>query len=85
MSINPQERAIDPEDSNLGWVTFTRRTEDPKLGWLERQLDQRGIPSRRKGHTWHAPILEVQECDLDRAWAILDPVDDIADDDPQFI
>jgi len=67
------------------WTTFTRRTDDPKLAWLEDQLTAAGILSRRYGRSFHAPILEVQKKDLDRAWDILLPVDDIPDDDPQFL
>jgi hypothetical protein len=66
------------------WVTFTRRTEDPKLSWLETQLDRTGIEHRRNGASWHAPILEVFEADLEKAWAILTPVDGIHDDDERF-
>lgn len=43
-----------------------------------------GIDSRRNGESFHAPILEVPEASLDLAWEILDPVDDVADDDPMF-
>jgi hypothetical protein len=67
------------------WVTFTRRTNDPKLAWLQSKLKEAGINSRRHGTTFHAPRLEVSEFDLDAAWAILTPVDDIPDDDPQFL
>jgi hypothetical protein len=66
------------------WATFTRRTNDPKLTWLEQALDSAGIPHRRQGESWHAPILQVPKADLDRAWTILDPVDEVADDDPMF-
>lgn len=66
------------------WTVFTRRTDDPKLTWLELQLTEAGIPHRRNGESWHAPILEVPADQLDAAWAILDPVDDIPDDDPMF-
>lgn len=66
------------------WRTFTRRTEDPKLAWLERELKRVGIPSRRRGRSFHAPILEVRRRDLARAWEVLDPVDDVPDDDPMF-
>jgi hypothetical protein len=66
------------------WVMFTKRTEDPKLAWLERQLAEAGIPSRRNGTSFHGPILEVHPADLDRAWEILTPVDDLEDDDPRF-
>lgn len=68
----------------MTWVRFTRRTNDPKLAWLQAQLAQAGIPSRRNGESWHAPILEVPEDKLDAAWAILDPVDDIPDDNFMF-
>jgi hypothetical protein len=66
-------------------VTFTRRTDDPKLSWLERKLDQAGIAHRRMGFSFHAPILEINEQDMAAAWAILGPVDDIEDDDPRFL
>jgi len=67
-----------------GWAVFTKRTEEPKLSWLERQLDRAGIPHRRRGQSFHAPILEVARDRLDDAWDILDPVDDVPDDDPRF-
>lgn len=67
------------------WVSFTRRTEDPKLAWLEMKLDQAGIPHRRNGRSFHAPILEVQECDIERAWLLLPArVDNAPDDDPRW-
>lgn len=74
------------------WVRFTKRTEDPKLAWLERKLAEAGIESRRNGYSFHAPVLEVRPRDLDRAWAILSGpldesgrvVDDVPDDDPVF-
>lgn len=69
----------------MEWVTFTRRTDDPKLAWLERQLERRGIPSRRHGHSWHAPILQVPKSRLDDAWEVLTPeLDETPDDDPRF-
>ena len=66
------------------WATFTRRTEDPKLAWLERELDKREIPHKRDGRSFHAPILKVPKGNLDAAWEILAPLDDVNDDDPQF-
>ena len=66
------------------YVLFTKRTDDPKLAWLERQLAAAGIKSRRNGESWHAPILEVKQKDLQAAWDILAPVDDLLDDDPGF-
>ena len=58
------------------FVNFCRRTEDPKLGYIERRLTEMGIAHRRNGHSFHAPILQVDERDLDDAWNMLDePVD----------
>jgi hypothetical protein len=68
----------------MKWERFTKRTEDPKLAWLERQLTEAGIQHRRNGASFHAPILEVQADKIDEAWAILTPVDDIPDDDPRW-
>jgi hypothetical protein len=66
------------------WTTLTRRTDDPKLSWLEQQLDLSEISHRRNGETFHAPIMEVQQMHFDAAWKILEPVDDIPDDDPRW-
>lgn len=67
------------------WVVFTRRTDDPKLAWLERRLAEMGILSRRNGESFHAPILEVPEDQLDAARIFLNrKLDDIPDDDPRF-
>ena len=80
------------------WVMICKRTEDPKLAWLERKFKELGIPSRRNGSSWHAPILEVPEELEDKAWEFLgspfdgekgpngkvQTVDDIEDDDPTF-
>jgi hypothetical protein len=65
-------------------IVFTRRTNDPKLRWLQDRLDEKGIPNWRDGKSFHAPILKVRECDLDAAWEILSPIDDVPDDDPQW-
>lgn len=69
----------------MPWTTFTRRTNDPKLGWLERRLDEAGIPHRRSGESFHAPIMEVHLDDLDKAWDILSPVDDEPDEGERWI
>lgn len=77
------------------WKTLTRRTDDPKLSWLEDRLKAHGIPSRRNGHSFHAPILEVPAEHTEAAWTILDavvemddgttiPLDDIPDDHAMF-
>jgi len=69
----------------MQWVKLCRRTNDPKLSWLECQLDHEGIPNRRNGESFHAPILEVDARFEDEAGAILNSVDDIADDDEKFL
>ena len=69
---------------SVDWAMFTKRTDDPKLRWLEMQLAAAGIPRRRRGRSFHAPILEVREGGLRKANDILAPVDDIADDDARF-
>lgn len=69
----------------MKYTTFTRRTNDPKLSWLERRLSSAGIAHRRNGESFHAPILQVDESKLDAAWAILTPVDDVPDDDRRFL
>jgi len=77
------------------WGTLCRRTEDPKLAYIENWLDSVGIPNRRNGESFHAPILEVPEQHLNKAWELLDDLieqddgtvirfDDIDDDDPMF-
>ena len=76
------------------WVLLTKRTNDPKLTWLEKKLASRDIPSRRNGEGCHAPILEVREQDEEKAWKLMwepfsqDPgsptIDDIEDDHPAF-
>jgi len=68
----------------VDWTMFTKRTGDPKLRWLEGELVKAAIPSRRHGSSFHGPILEVRLVDIDRAWEILDPVDDVEDDHPRF-
>ena len=67
------------------WVTLTRRTEDPKLGYLERALWAAGVPCFRQGWSAHAPILKIRCDDTTRAWEILTPIDDLDDDDPRFV
>lgn len=74
----------------ITWATFTKRTNDPKLLWVEAELDKLGIPHRRHGESWHAPILEVPEDLLDEAWTVLvrehgtGEIDDLGDNHPMF-
>jgi hypothetical protein len=70
---------------DCNWTLFTKRTDDPKLAWLERRLDDAGIRHRRNGASFHAPILEVPRASLDAAWAILDPVDDEPDEGERWL
>ena len=75
---------------DIEWTTFTRRTNDPKLAYLERLLDRMGIPHRRRGFSWHAPITEVPKNRLEEAWDVLETLiggatlDDIPDDHSMF-
>lgn len=74
------------------WETFCKRTEDPKLEFIEKLLTERGIAHRRNGSSFHAPILEVPAYQLAKAWDMLGEdvfgdgqcLDDIPDDDPVF-
>jgi len=70
--------------NELGLVRFTRRTDYPKLNWLVGKLKDAGIRCFIVGETFHAPISWVHEDDLDAAWEILDPVDDLPDDHEMF-
>lgn len=66
------------------WETFTMRTDFPKLAWLIHRLWEAGIFYRFNGNSFHAPILQITSIQRDQAWDILDPVDDVPDDDPCF-
>lgn len=66
------------------FVTLTRRTGEPKLSWLERQLTLAGITHRRHGRTVQAPILQVAEHQLAKARAVLEPVDGVPASHPRF-
>ena len=76
------------------WVTLCKRTEDPKLAFIEALLTPRGIPSQRAGHSFHAPILQVPVEHEEAAWSLLgeklpgrgrrNTLDDMPDDHPMF-
>ena len=76
----------------MKWVLAFKRTEDPKLAFFESLLTERGIPHRRNGHSFHAPILEVPEEHEAAAWAMLGEklprrrtrLDDMPDDHEAF-
>lgn len=44
---------------SINWVQFTKRTDVPKLNYLECQLTLLKIPHKRSGESWHAPIMMV--------------------------
>ena len=75
----------------MKWITLCKRTEEPKLSWIEMELDKLDIPHQRNGKSWHAPILEVPEDKEMAANAILMrrigryTVDDIRDDHPRWL
>lgn len=74
------------------WTALCRRTEDPKLRFIEAWLDNLGIAHRRNGYSFHAPILEVPEDMHDFAYEqiLMAPdekfgiFDEVPDDDPLF-
>ena len=79
------------------WTLLCKRTEDPKLSWIERELNRRGIKHRRGGPSFHACFtLYVPEKQLDAADEFLQlpaplklrrhykTIDDIPDDHPMF-
>ncbi len=78
----------------MDWTTLCRRTDDPKLAYIETKLTELGISHRRNGASAHAPILEVPADEHERAYAFLlmpfdganenETVDDVADDEPTF-
>jgi hypothetical protein len=69
----------------MTWTQFTKRTDDPKLSVVEHYLTKARIRHKRDGASFHAPILMVEEGRLNDAWAILEPIDDIPDDDPLWV
>lgn len=81
--------------SEPNWTMFCKRTEDPKLRYIEMRLDDIGIPHRRNGESFHAPILEVPDDRLEEADQMLQEpfdlgntviptLDDVEDDHPFF-
>lgn len=77
-------------ENNLNWESVYRRTNDPKLAYLEHRLDELGIKHRRHGESAHAPILQVPAEQSQAAWDLLSeeiegvPLDDIGDDNAMF-
>lgn len=64
---------------------FTRRTANPKLAWLMRKCKDAGLRVFIEGKRMLGePISWVHRDDEDKAWGILNPVDDIPDDAKRF-
>ncbi len=59
-------------DKKINWVTFCKRTCDPKLAYIERLLTEAGISHKRDGQSMHGHIVLVPAEQEPEAWAILD-------------
>jgi hypothetical protein len=75
----------------MKWETLCRRTNEPKLSYIEGLLTKKGIPHKRDGESFHAPILKVPFEMYQKAWDVLSmdipgkgELDEIPDDDPMF-
>jgi hypothetical protein len=95
----PDEQVAQAEDPAVAtsgadeeeWVTILRRTRDPKLTWVERELCRLGLGTRRIGQTF-PPMLQVRKRDADSAVAFLTAplngtdltLDDLDDDSSAF-
>jgi hypothetical protein len=66
------------------WLQFTKRTNNPKLQWLLDTCKAKGLRVVKRGNSHHAPITYVHRDDYDAAWAILSPVENVADDAARF-
>ncbi len=53
------------------WELLTKRTNEPKLNYIEYRLDEIGINYKRDGESFHAPCLYVDARHSARAWALL--------------
>jgi len=83
----------------IAWTLALKRTSDPKLGYIEHLLTERGIPHKRDGYSFHGPCLYVPESHEEAVDALLRtpartlglPVrhgvslDDVPDDHRSFI
>lgn len=68
--------------SNIRWAMLTKKTNGPKLRWLEYRLEDEGIPWRKEpGDT---PILSVPFEKVEAAWEILEPVDEVPNEDSRW-
>jgi len=73
-----------PDKGANTWVVLTRSTRDPKLRWLADKMSVLGVKIRRVESTNGTAQLHVCEDQLREAWAVLNRVDDLPDDDPLF-
>lgn len=67
------------------YVLFTKRTNQPKLGWLIKKCKKAGLRVRIDGSSFHAPCSWVHPADESSAWEILGPVDNVADNNRRFV
>lgn len=76
--------------------TLTRRTDGPKLAYLEKRLTEANVPFIREGHTGNHPVLKVS-AETEHYRAALDiideevefngemtPIDSLPNDHPMF-
>ncbi len=90
--VTGDDSDMQPADTSTvkEWVLFCKRTEDPKLAWIERELDKLGIAHRRNGESRDAPILQVDAAKEVEAHSILMrrvgryTIDDIRDNHPRW-
>jgi hypothetical protein len=68
----------------MQYEQLCKRTNDPKLKFIETQLDRAEIAHRRNGESFHAPILEVDTEYFINALEILTIIDDVPDDHPRW-
>ena len=84
MESDMERPYFEDDDEAADWTIFCKRTEDPKLAYIESMLDAHCIPHRRHGDSFHAPILQVPAPCLDDAMTLLKPIDEVRDDHPRF-
>jgi hypothetical protein len=65
-------------------ISLTVQTVQPKLGWLQRALSEKGIASKIATNHHDGPSLRIQRGDLEKAVQILATVDHIADSHQMF-
>lgn len=67
-----------------GWMTLCSRVNDPKLAYIEKELQNQKIEHRRHGQSWHGPVLQVKAKCLDQARLSVNALNGMGDDNPMF-